>query len=453
MRKRYLGIYATTALAMLSLLASSLLAQQPRSRPASTATPVNNLKIKYKTSTAGQSSESTTMIRGARERSEMKLGGAMEIISITQCDLKRTVQLSDSARKYVVTPMDTGDASSSAGANAPAAGSPSTRGGVVTYTTTSIDTGERRDMFGFKARHVKTTTTIQSSPDACSPTNQRIERDGWYIDFSYGLKCDISREQMMGGQYAPGGCRDRYQFKQVGTGRDGYPLIETTTMYGPDGQVMFTSSKEVVELSREPLDPSLFDVPAGYTETTNTQELYMPAMPSTGSSMDQPSSSSQQVPDQYAAKAATETSEPGKIRVGVVQLNNRSGRQVSTDALRERLISNIQDSGVEAIPLNALTPADAEAEAKAKRCDFILYTDIAVLKASKLGGMFGRVAGVSGAGKTESKIEFKLFAVSDRSPRLQSATSAKEEGDEASAGLAIDQEASMVKAEALKGKR
>jgi hypothetical protein len=49
-------------------------------------------------------------------------------------------------------------------------------------------------------------------------------------------------------------------------------------MYGPDGQVMFTSTKEVVELSREALDPALFDVPAGYTETTNTQELYMPAM-------------------------------------------------------------------------------------------------------------------------------------------------------------------------------
>lgn len=454
MRKKYLGIYATTALAMLSLLASSLVAQQPRNRPATTAAPVNNLKIKYKTNMGGQSSESTTMIRGTRERSEMKLGGGMEIINITQCDLKRTVQLSDTAKKYVVTPMDAGG-SDGPRASSPAAGGPSTssRGGVVTYTTTSIDTGERRDMFGFKARHVKTTTTIQSSPDACSPTNQKIERDGWYIDFSYGLQCDINREQMMGGQYPQGGCRDRYQFKQVGTGRDGYPLIETTTMYGPDGQQIFTSSKEVVELSREPLDPALFDVPAGYTETTNTQELYMPAMPSMGSSVGDPSSSSQQAMEQYAAKAANETSEPGTIRVGVVQLNNRSGREVSTHALRERLISNIQDSGIEAIPLNALTPADAEAEAKAKRCDFILYTDIAVLKAGKLGGMFGRVAGVSGAGKTESKIEFRLFAVSDGSPRLQSSTSAKEEGDEASAGTAIDQQATMVKAEALKSKR
>ena len=280
--------------------------------------------------------------------------------------------------------------------------------------------------------------------------NQKIERDGWYIDFSYGLQCEINREQMMGGQPAGGGCRDRYQFKQVGTGRDGYPLIETTTMYGPDGQAMFSSTKEVVELSREPLDPALFDVPAGYTETTNHQELYMPAM---GASMDQPSSSNHQSQDQSAGSTGNESSQPGAIRVGVVQLNNKSGRQISSDALRERLISGIQDDGVEAIPLNALTPADAEGEAKAKRCDFILYTDIAVLKASKVGGMFGRVAGVSGAGKTEAKMEFKLFAVSDGSAKLQSSTSAKEEGDEASAGLALEQEANMVKAEVLKSKR
>ena len=95
-------------------------AQQPRNRPASTAAPVNNLKIKYKTNMGGQSSESTTMIRGTRERSEMKLGAGMEIINITQCDLKRTVQLSDTARKYVVTPMDAGG-SDGARASSPAA--------------------------------------------------------------------------------------------------------------------------------------------------------------------------------------------------------------------------------------------------------------------------------------------------------------------------------------------
>lgn len=146
---------------------------------------------------------------------------------------------------------------------------------------------------------------------------------------------------------------------------------------------------------------------------------------------------------------------PGAIRVGVVQINNRSDRQVATDSLRERLRSQIQGNGLEAISLNASSPREAEAEAKAKQCDFILYTDITQLKlsaAKKLGGMFGRATGIGSGGidKTESKVEFKLFAVNETAPRVQATAAAKEEGDEASAGTALDQEAKVVSAEARK---
>ena len=133
-----------------------------------------------------------------------------------------------------------------------------------------------------------------------------------------------------------------------------------------------------------------------------------------------------------------------------MQINNRSGRPVSIESLRGRLISEIQEGGVEAVPLNASSQAEAETEAKAKQCDFILFTDVSVLKTSagkKIGGMFGRAVGVGGIDKTEAKVEFKLFAVGDSSPRLQSAATAKEEGDEASAGTALEQEANQVNAE------
>ena len=60
--------------------------------------------------------------------------------------------------------------------------------------------------------------------------------------------------------------------------------------------------------------------------------------------------------------------------------------------------------------------------------------------------MLGRAAGVSGEGKTESKLEFKLFAVGESSPRLESTAAAKEEGDDASAGTAVAQEARAVSA-------
>ncbi len=87
---------------------------------------------------------------------------------------------------------------------------------------------------------------------------------------------------------------------------------------------------------------------------------------------------------------------------------------------------------------------------KAKQCDYILYTDLATLKMSKLGGLFGSVTGAGGLGKTESKMEYKLFAVGETSPRLQSSSSAKEEGDENSAGVAISAEARAVVSEVKK---
>lgn len=444
MRKRNWGKNISATVLLTGLLVSALAAQQPRNRPTTTAgAPVNNLKIKYKTTTAGQTSESTTMIRGPRERSEMRLGYGMDIISITQCDLKRSIQLSDKTRKYVITPMelDSTVANDTTPARPAGATAPTTRGGVITYTINSIDTGERKEIFGFTARHVKTTMTMESSPDACTQVNQKIETDGWYIDFNPQFTCDLGRQQMGQPPVAAGGCRDHIRFRQQGTGRRGYPLNETTTMYGPDGTVMFTSNKEVLEISRDPLDAALFDVPAGYTETKNAQELYgMPSMseytqPSRPAVSEQPVSAAVN----SGAKAA------GVIRVGVVQINNRTDKQVSTDSLRMRLIGELQGGNIEAVPLNAISPMEAEAEARAKQCDFILYTDIGTLKTNKLGGMFGRVTGASGLAKTEAKIEYKLFAVGEKTPKLQSTSTAKEEGEEVSAGMALSQEARAVK--------
>jgi hypothetical protein len=458
MRKRLLGLSAFGVLALIMFSSAMVDAQRQRPRPAAAPAAPVNLKLTYKMTAAGQTSESTTMIRGARQRSEMRMG-FMDMVTVTQCDLKRTIQISDKARKYLITPMETVDAASPTPrdpATSNTAARPTTRGGVITYITGATDTGERKEMFGFQARHIKSSMSMESSPDACTPVHQRTETDGWYIDLSVDFNCDLGRPAVMSNpQVAPGGCRDRIAFKNTGAARTGFPLSETTTMYGPDGKVMFTSTREVVELSREPLDAALFDLPAGYTETQNSQELYV--MPSV-SEMTAQASQGRQIggaESVSAMPAAVETKKPGTLRVGVVQINNKTERQVSTESLRQRLVGQIQGNGIEAVPLNAISAMEAETECKAKQCDFILYTDIAALKTSaakKLGGMFGRVAGVGGIDKTESKLEFRLFAVGESSPRLQSGASAKEEGDEASAGTAIDQEARMVSAEVRKKK-
>ncbi len=432
---------------------SMALAQQNR-----TARPQADLKVTYKTSmnSAGNSmpaSESTTMIKGVRERSE-EHRGYYDSISITQCDLKRTIQLNDKTRKYIMSPMAETEVNSSPAAPVARPGSvPARRGGVITYITSSRDTGERKEMFGFTARHVKSSTRIESSADACNPQKQRFELDGWYIDLNFGLNCELGRQQMGPPPMATGGCQDRTQFRREGTARTGFPLIETTTVYDQNDQPSFSMTKEVVELSRQPLDAALFDIPAGYSEARNSQELN--GQPDVNAMMAEAMGRNRPSSEMAESNMATppDAKRPGTIRIGVVQINNRTDRSVSTESLRERLVSGIQGGNVEAVPLNASSPAEAGPEAKAKQCDFILYTDISALKmsaAKKLGGMFGRATGVGSGGidKTESKVEFKLIALGEGSPRLQSSASAKEEGDEASAGAAIDAEARAVNAAA-----
>jgi hypothetical protein len=457
MRKRLWVINMIGGLFLLLFSASGLIAQRTtRPRPTSQApatTPArNDLKITYRTTTMGRSMENTTMLKGARERTEMRLGMGRDIINVVQCDLKRTLQISDSAKKYVITPMEMGDSTTNTSVTAGGVSEPSRRGGVVTYTTSAIDTGERKEMFGFQARHVKTSLTIESSPDACNPVKQHMETDGWYIDFTFGLNCELGGRAAMGGMPAQGGCRDTIRFNRQGAARTGYPLQETTTSYGPDGSVVFSTTKEVVELSREPLDAALFDIPAGYVETRNAQELYgIPSMDQITSQMSQGRPIERNEPNPTSGNAKA----PGSIRVGVVQINNRTDRSVSQESLRGRLLAAIQGGSIEAVPLSAISPREAEVEARAKQCDFILYTDLTTLKTSaakKLGGFLGRATGVGSGGvdKTEAKVEFKLFAVGEATPRLQSSGTAKQEGDEASVGSALEQEANQVTAEVRK---
>jgi hypothetical protein len=453
MKSNKIKITVGIVLACLFVAASLALAQQPK-----TSRPQADIKITYKvTMPGGMQSESTTMIKGVRERSEQRMGYGMDMVNLTQCDLRRTIQLSDNTKKYIITPMDDGDSSEvTAAPAAPAttpSGGPSRRGGVITSVMTSTDTGERKEMFGFTARHVKTSIRMESSPDACNPLSQHIERDGWYIDLNFGLNCEAGggRPPMMGRPARPN-CMDRFRSRRVGTGRTGFPLIETTIIYDQKDQGQTRMTKEVTDLSRQPLDAALFDVPAGYTQANSTQELYAvnptDMMQEMMKGRQQPAASENtEMPGTFP----TESKRPGTIRVGVVQINNKTDHSVSTESLRERLIGGIQGSSVEAVPLNATSPSEADAEAKAKQCDFVLYTDISALKisaAKKLGGMFGRATGVGsgGADKTESKVEFKLFPVGESAPRLQSSASGKEEGDDASAGAAVDTEAKQVSA-------
>jgi hypothetical protein len=414
-----------------------------------------DFKITLRTTVAGQSTQSTTMIKGARERNEtsMNAGGySMNTVNITQCDMRRTIQINDHARKYLITSMDSdsssgGNETSTVGAPA---GSGSRRGGVVNLIVNTVDTGERKEMFGFTARHLKRTTMMESSPDACQQQKMKIETDGWYINLEYGLSCPANRPPQTGRTSAPAGCRDRYVYKTAGPANLGYPLIETTTMYGADGSsATYTITKEVIDLSRQALDAALFDIPAGYAEAKSQQEMYaapsMAEMMAMSRQQGQPNSGNEsQMPTTGNANAVE------KIRIGVVDFNNKTKTSVSTDSLRQQLIAALASNGIDAIALNASSPSEAVVEAQAKQCAYILYTDIATLKApstgKKIGGLLGRATGVGSgdSGKAEARLDFRLVPTGSSSPVAQSSASAKEDTQDATLNQAIQSEAQAV---------
>jgi len=421
-----------------------------------------DFKITFKQSFGGQGMQSTTMIKGQRERSEtsmnvpgMPAGMNMAQINITQCDMRRTIQINDRARKYLITPMDVDDSSPAdrGSMGTPTNSGANRRGGVVTVTVNTVDTGERREMFGFTARHLKQSMMTESSPDSCYQQHMKIDRDGWYINLEYGLNCGSDRPPQVGRMAAPPqGCRDRYQTRRTGPANLGYPLIETTTIYGPDGSVQNTMTKEVVELSRQPLDAALFDVPAGYAQAQTQQEMYAAPSMADIMAMQRQQEGQNNSSGQSTSGMPSNTASPmARPKIGVVEFNNKAKASVSTDSLRQQMISTLNGDGIDAIALNASSASEAAMEAKAKGCTYILYTDISTLKApstgKKIGGMLGRATGMGGGGETgkaEAKFDFRLVPVGSSSPKLQSSASGKEDTIDATVNAALQDEARAV---------
>src|SRR5215207_8179818 len=210
-------------------------------------------------------------------------------VTIQQCDLRRDLQIMPQMRAYTVNPYDTGAAAANAPASSTTRTVERTQGGLVTSVVTTKNTGERKQMFGYTARHLIITMETKSSPDSCNPVDTKMETDGWYIDAAFQLDCDAERAARYYNPRQTGGCRDRYEMKQVGTAKRGFPVWEKMTMFGQDGRESFSMVNEVIELSQATLDASLFEPPADYREVKDfSAAAMMAAAGSQGDAGDNP---------------------------------------------------------------------------------------------------------------------------------------------------------------------
>ncbi|HEX3187676.1 MAG TPA: hypothetical protein VHQ94_22950 [Pyrinomonadaceae bacterium] len=224
-------------------------------------------KVKSRQTSGGQTYENTSYIKGKRQRTETNNG---QMIVLQQCDLRRNVTIMPQAQAYMIQPYDTPNTTSTSPSASNSQPSATTKGGVITSTVTTKDTGERKQMFGYTARHIVTTMEMESSPEACTQTKTKMQIDGWYVDAEFAIDCDSGVTYR---PYTPpnggGGCQDRYVTKQVGTAKKGYPVWEKTTMFDQSGAESFSTINEVLEFSHATLDATLFDVPAGYRQVND----------------------------------------------------------------------------------------------------------------------------------------------------------------------------------------
>jgi hypothetical protein len=407
-----------------------------------TASEAQDLHIKKNITVTGNVVSSTeTSIKGARIR-DVNQTPAGNTITLRQCDLKRTVTINEQAQSYYLANDPQDVAAARAAALATGAPIPETTGGKIEITSTFTDTGERKTMFGYSARHLKIKVTEASSEKACSQVHQSFDIDGWYAD--------VGKELAGCNQFAPPvqiaqGCQDSIEEHHSGNGKAGYPLSQTISMPGPDGPTTVTIA--VSELNKQTLDKALFEVPDGYHQVASLAELHgvpqmaQPAvaqmtsptaggaanqgmqgypagaqmanmsameqqqimmnqyaagggrMPQNmmmqGMSANQPGGAPVAIPQALGPKAA------GKVRIGVappdaqVGQGNNAAADYSTP-IRNAMILLMNGPAVEVAALDSRIPMQLQAEAQQKQCDYVLFSSVAVKH--NTGGGFGKFA-------------------------------------------------------------
>lgn len=385
-------------------------------------------KLKQSTGMMGMKTESTIYVKGMRKRTESNgtMGMPAPPVEILQCDLQRTVKLNDKKKLYFIAPFrqeeEVNEANLKAAKTVVQSSKQTRKGGTIYNYYAITDSGERKKIFGFTARHLWTTRRMVPSADACMMKDSMlIKTDGWYIDFP-DFNCPVNAYGggMNGGKPD---CMDRFVTKQTGKGKLGFPLTETTTMIMGGQQGSFTTTMETLELSTAKLDSMLFEIPPGYRQTMNEEDLEDKL--SMDDMMKQYGAGTTTSSNDYSAvTAATNGPKPaGTIRIGVLPAEN--GNDLSVTELQQHLAAALTKEGIQGVTITD------KANAQDKECDFIVSTRFSRIKqGSKLGGLLKAVKNADpGAGASYSiDTDFTLTKTTDGRTVAQPQSSGKYEG-------------------------
>jgi hypothetical protein len=246
-------------------------------------------------------SEQTLYIMADRRRMEFRRSvqrrnnvespeGQSELSSvfILRCDLRQSFVLHPKTEEYSSSPYPPKLATPEQATQFAAENSETTEPPKLTLRieTTTVDTGERKEMFGYEARHV-ITTRKQTPLDGSNSEPSQSVTDGWYIDIDRSISCDPKSpagNKRIGIIYS--GVRgagkqipiDRPEFVEIGARETGLPVKETqtlpmTTKFSDGTRATSAHSREsmVTVLEKAPVDPALFEVPSGYKQVEPRQ--------------------------------------------------------------------------------------------------------------------------------------------------------------------------------------
>src|SRR4051812_2095512 len=333
--------------------------------------PAPDIVLKTTYISGDKTTATTVSSKGRRQR--IDYGTEMSVIA--QCDTGLLLQIADQGQRFVSAPLDAPPVETSS--------KPPKKGGTITVTRSVTPTRERKDVFGLQAQHAKVLVTRTPSADACDKHTERIETDGWFVEQPTAIACTVPARKPAFA--VSNGCRDEITY----TGSDataGYPVSYTAVTTGSDGKPV-TMTMEVTSIERQSLPDSLFAVPDGYQEVKTLADL-----------------------------TAT-VKKAGNVRVGVVAVTTKAKEPVSLQDLSDALVVSLNDADVDSVPLEASSAASALDEARAKKVDYLLVTEVTEVRKPQRG-LVGRVTGARDFG---AKVDFLLVAPGAVSPALSSA--------------------------------
>jgi len=340
--------------------------------PAPTPAPLPPPDLVVKTQYVSGDKTTLTTISAKGKRQRIDYGTEMSVI--TQCDTGQMLQLTDQGRRFLTAPLD-----------APAvepAGKPPKKGGTITIARAVTLTGERKEMFGQQAKRAKIVVTKTPSADACDKHGEKVETDGWFIDPPAAMACTVPARKPAFA--VTNGCRDEITYTDADA-TAGYPVAYTAVTTGDDGKPV-PLAMEVTAFERQTLAASLFEVPEGYKEVKTLADL-----------------------------TAT-VKKTGNVRVGVVAVSTKLKETLSLQELSDALVVSLNDADVDSVALEASSAASAIDEARAKKVDYLLVTEVTEVRKPQKG-LVGRVTGARDFG---AKVDFMLVAPGAVSPALSS---------------------------------